>query len=221
MPVRYVFGAAVVVFAFGLLTVPPASAQQRRDGALLPQNQSGTVTAVGCLVPAKTIRGGKGDKEKDYVLARVKRGPIASVPEGTCTADSGADALQIDNPEKGITPSMVGRWVQISGRLERETDKDPDNLRELDVQSAKLIPVVVPRQAVNTPPPAPVTAAPRPAPLPAPEPAPAFEAAPAPAPEPARTLPHTASNRPASALIGLFLLAGALALRAFRLRHQG
>jgi hypothetical protein len=142
------------------------------------------------------------------------------VPEGSCSADSGADALQIDNPEKGITAAMVGRWVQISGRLERETDKDPDNLRELDVQSARLVPVVPPRVAVATPAPAPVTAAPRPrTPEPVPEAAPA--PAPPPAPEPARVLPHTASNRPASALVGLFLLAGALTLRAFRLRHEG
>ena len=220
MPVRYVFSAALVVFAFGLITVPPASAQQRRDGALLPQEQSGDVTAVGCLVPAKTVRGGKGDGKNDYVLARVRRGPIESVPEGSCSADSGADALQIDNAEKGITKAMVGRWVQISGRLERETDKNPDNLRELDVESARLVPVVPPRVAVATPAPAPVTAAPRPrAPEPVPEAAPA--PAPAPPPEPARALPHTASNRPASALVGLFLLAGALTLRAFRLRHEG
>ena len=221
MPVRYVFSAALVVFAFGLMTVPPASAQQRRDGALLPQEQSGTLTVVGCLVPAKTVRGGKGTKADDYVLARPRRGPVESVPEGTCSADSGADALQIDNPEKGITAGMVGRWVAINGRLERETDKNPDNLRELDVLSARLVPVVPPRVAVATPapaptprlrepePPAPVAAAPEPAP------------APPPAPEPARVLPHTASNRPASALAGLFLLAGALILRAFRLRHEG
>jgi hypothetical protein len=186
---------------------------------LLPQEQSGVVTAVGCLVPAKTVRGGKGDGKNDYVLARPRRGPIESVPEGSCSADSGADALQIDNPEKGITAAMVGRWVQISGRLERETDKDPDNLRELDVQSARLVPVVPPRVAVATPAPAPVPA-PRPrAPEPvaeAPAPAP-----PPPAPEPPRALPHTASNRPASALVGLFLLAGALTLRVFRLRHEG
>ena len=215
MLVRYVFGATVVVFAFGLIAVAPASAQQRRDGALLPQNQSGTVTAVGCLVPGKSVRGGKDH----YVLARPRRGPVDSVPEGTCTADSGADALQIDNEDRGVTKAMLGRWVQISGRLESETDDDPDNLRELDVASVRLVPVVPPRQAVNTPPPA---AAPRPAPLPAPEPAPApapaFAAAPPP-PEP--VLPKTASNRPASALIGLFLLAGALTLRAFRLRHEG
>ena len=217
MLVRYVFGATVVVFAFGLIAVAPASAQARRDGALLPQNQSGTVTAVGCLVPGKSVRGGKDN----YVLARVRRGPVDSVPDGACTADSGADALQLDNEDRGVTKAMVGRWVQISGRLESETDDDPDNLRELDVASIRLVPVVPPRQAVNTPTP-PVTAAPRPAPAPAPEPAPApFVAAPAPAPEPAPTLPKTASNRPASALIGLFLLAGALTLRAFRLRHEG
>jgi len=215
MLVRYVLGATVVVFAFGLLAVAPASAQARRDGALLPQNQSGTVTAVGCLVPGKSVRGGKDN----YVLARVRRGPVDSVPDGACTADSGADALQLDNEDRGVTKAMLGRWVQISGRLESETDDDPDNLRELDVASIRLVPVVPPRQAVNTPPP-PVTAAPRPAPLPAPEPAPApaFAAAPPP-PEP--TLPKTASNRPASALIGLFLIAGALSLRAFRLRHEG
>jgi hypothetical protein len=220
MPVRYVFTAALVVFAFGLITVPSTSAQQRRDGALLPQEKSGVVTAVGCLVPAKSVRGGKGDKKDDYVLARVRRGPIESVPEGSCSADSGADALQIDNPEKGITPAMLGRWVQISGRLEKETDKDPDNLRELDVQSARLVPVVPPRVAVATPAPAPVPA-PR---ARTPEPPPPVAAAPAPAPEPtpepARALPHTASNRPASALVGLLLLAGALTLRAFRLRQE-
>jgi hypothetical protein len=217
MPVRYVFTAALVVVAFGLLTVPPASAQQRRDGALLPQEQSGDVTAVGCLVPGKSVRGGKDT----YVLARPRRGPVESVPEGACSADPSADALQIDNAEKGITKAMVGRWVQISGKLERETDKNPDNLRELDVESARLVPVVPPRVAVATPAPAPVTAAPpRPrAPEPVPEAAPA--PAPPPAPEPARALPHTASNRPASALVGLLLLAGALTLRAFRLRHEG
>ena len=67
----------------------PAYAQ-RRDGGLLPQDQSGQVTAVGCLVRGSAVRGGKEDK---YVLARPKKGPVASVPEATCTADPGADAL--------------------------------------------------------------------------------------------------------------------------------
>ena len=50
---------------------------------------------------------------------------------------------------------MLGRWVEISGRLESETSKDPDNLRELDVLTFKMVPVVAPRPAAaNLPPPA-------------------------------------------------------------------
>jgi hypothetical protein len=213
MILRSVFGATVVVFAMGSVNASPASAQ-RRDGALLPQEQSGTVTAVGCLVKGTAVRGGKDD----YVLARPKRGPIASVPEGSCSADAGADALQIDNAEKGpITAAMVGKWVQISGRLERETSKDPDDLRELDLESVRLVPVVVPRQA---------SAAPAPAEAPAPRastpPAAAAPSAAAAEPTPApTTLPKTASPIPAVGLAGLLMLSAGLALRAFRLRRQG
>ena len=120
MTLQYLYGATVVVFAFGVVTVEPAYAQ-RRDGNLLPQDQSGQVTAVGCLVRGNAVRGGKADK---YVLARPKKGPVASVPEATCTADPGADALTLDNPEKAnMTDAMLGRWVEISGRLESETTR--------------------------------------------------------------------------------------------------
>ena len=130
MALHSLYGATVVVVAFGMVTVEPAYAQ-RRDGNLLPQDQSGQVTAVGCLVRGNAVRGGKADK---YVLARPKKGPVESVPEATCTAEAGADALTLDNPEKAkLTDSMLGRWVEITGRLESETSKDPDNLRELDV----------------------------------------------------------------------------------------
>ena len=152
MTVQQVSGATAVVFALGVVMVGPVNAQQRRDGSLLPQEESGQVTAVGCLVRGSTIKGGK-DK---YVLARVKKGPVASVPEATCTADPGADALQLDNPEKAsMTDAMLGKWVQIGGRLEKETSKDPDNLRELDVLTLKMVPVVPPRPAA-----APAAAAP-------------------------------------------------------------
>ena len=211
MMLRSVFGATVVVLAFGSFAADSAYAQ-RRDGALLPQEQSGDVTAVGCLVKGTAVRGGKND----YVLARPKRGPIASVPEASCSTDAGADALQLDNAEKGpITASMIGKWVQISGRLERETSKDPDDLRELDVATVRVVPVVVPRQAAAEP-----AAAAAPAPRAyTPAPAPAPEAAPAPAP--AATLPKTASPIPAVGLAGLLLLSAGAALRAFRLRRQG
>jgi hypothetical protein len=214
MILRSVFGATVVVLAFGSIAVDSAYAQ-RRDGALLPQETDGDVTAVGCLVKGTAVRGGKDD----YVLARPKRGPIASVPEASCTADAGADALQLDNAEKGpITTAMIGKWVQITGRLEKETSKDPDNLRELDVASVKLVPVVIPRPATAAASPSPAPAA---APAPRPyTPAPAPAASPAePAPAPA-ALPKTASPIPAFGLAGLLLLSAGLALRTFRLRRQ-
>ena len=215
MILRSVFGATVVVLAFGSVAVDSAYAQ-RRDGALLPQETDGDVTAVGCLVKGTAVRGGKDD----YVLARPKRGPIASVPEASCTADAGADALQLDNAEKGpITNAMIGKWVQISGRLEKETSKDPDNLRELDVASVKLVPVVVPRPATAAEPSPAPAAAPAPRPYtPAPAPA-ASPAAAEPAPAPA-ALPKTASPIPAFGLAGLLLLSAGLALRTFRLRRQ-
>ena len=88
-----------------------------------------------------------------YVLARPKKGPVESVPEAKCTAETGADALTLDNPEKAsLNDSMLGRWVEITGRLESETSKNPDNLRELDVLSSRMVPVVLPPTAAATPP---------------------------------------------------------------------
>ena len=143
---------------------------------------------------------------------------MASVPEASCTTDPGADALTIDNPEKGkITDAALGRWVEITGRLERETDKDPDNLRELDVASFRLVPVVIPPKPAPAPAPAPAAAAPAPTPR-APEPTPAPAAAPMAEP---KKLPKTASPIPAIGFAGLFSLAAGLALRSFRLRRQG
>jgi hypothetical protein len=199
MTLQSLYGATVVVVALSVMAVEPAYAQ-RRDGSLLPQDKSGQVTAVGCLVKGNAVRGGKADK---YTLGRPKKGPVAHVAEATCTVETGADALTLDNPEKAsITDSMLGKWVEITGKLESETDKDPDNLRELDVLSAKMVPVVLPKPAAT--------------PAPAREPAPAPAAA---APEP-RHLPKTASQLPAMGLAGLLSLAAGLMLRSFRLRQQ-
>ena len=211
MILRSVFGATVVALAFGSFTVDSAYAQ-RRDGALLPQDTDGDVTAVGCLVKGSAVRGGKDD----YVLARPRRGPIASVPEASCSADAGADALQLDNAEKGpITDAMIGKWVQITGRLEKETSEDPDDLRELDVAIVKVVPVVIPRPAQSA------SAAPAPAAAPAPRYTP-------PAPHACgRTGPRAGADaaedgEPDSGggLAGLLLLAAGLTLRTFRLRRQ-
>ena len=209
MTLRYVSsGVTAVAIAFGLMIGPAYS--QQRDGGLLPLKESGIVTVAGCLMRGDQVSG--GDKDK-YVLANLHPGPIADVPEQTCTADAGATAVQLDNPRKGnIDESMLGKWVEVSGRLEKETSTD-NILRELDVNTARLLPEAPRAVAVSEPQPEPEPqAVAQPA---APEPSPA--------PVPVATsgqadLPKTAGSAPIFAMLGLFACAGSLVLRSFRTR---
>jgi hypothetical protein len=210
MTLRYVYGAlTAVVFACGVVTVEPAHAQLR-DGGLLPQEESGLVTAVGCF-----LRG--GDDGEEYVLARPARGPVNSVPEERCTAGANDNALRLKHTSDfGMNDAMLGRWIEINGRLEKETSDDPDNLRELYVRSFRILPVVPPRASV--------------APSPTVEPAPpvyeqqpiaqAPPETPAPIATTGESLPQTASYVPASGLLGLLSLAGVFGLRSFRSRQR-
>jgi hypothetical protein len=202
---RYVVAIAVVGIAC-TGTVAPSFAQLR-DGGILAPEESGVVTVAGCLVRGDQVRGGQEGK---YVLAQPTIGPVSSVPEDGCNAAAGDNALALDNPDKGnVGEAMLGKWIEISGRLERETSTNPDNLRELDVSSARIVPVVPPQAAA---PPIPEPAEPPQVPV-----ATSGEIAP-PLPE---VLPKTASPVPAIGLLGLFALAGALGLRAARTRRRG
>jgi hypothetical protein len=214
MTLRYVYSGVTGVAIACSLVIGAASAQQLgRDGGLLPPEESGMVTVAGCLLRGDQIRGGDDDK---YVLADLKR-PMDSVSEQTCTADAGATAIQLDNPDKGnVNDTMLGRWVVISGRLERETSND-DILRELDVISARVLPVESPRAAAEPEP------SPEPPAIQAAAPEPAFE----PSPEPVAvgtsgqaTLPTTASFGPLAGLLGLFACGGGLLLRSLRSRRE-
>jgi hypothetical protein len=183
-----------------MLSVEPAYAQ--RDGGLLPPEESGMVTVAGCFLRAA------GGDDDEFVLAHPRRGPVDSVAEETCAADAGANALVLDNAkDHGMDDALVGRWVEISGRLEKETSDDPDNLRELDVESFRTIPVVLPRAEAPVIPETPIAETPQAF---APEPAPVATTGQEP------TLPRTASPLPVMAWIGLLSLAGSLALRRFR-----
>jgi hypothetical protein len=148
-----------------------------------------------------------GGDQEDYVLARPMIGPVQSVPEATCTADASADALELEDVADIVDESMLGRWVEIYGELEKETSDNPDNLREIDVNSAKLVPVIPPRVATAPPPQRPVV---RQQPITPPQTARV---------EPAPSLPTTASPVPAIGLLGLLSLGGGFLLRSFRFRR--
>src|SRR5688572_10394648 len=155
MTLRYMSVAlTVIVLSCGVLTVDPAHAQTR-DASLLPPEQSGVITVAGCL----QLGGKNGDR---FLLANPKLGPIANVPDETCDATVDDRTLDLQyTAQHGINRSMVGHWVEINGRLEKETDTDLTNLREMEVRSFRMVPVI-PRPVI----------------------APRAEAAPAPVPRP-------------------------------------
>ena len=203
MTLRYTSGASIVtLLTCGLIAVAPAQAQ---NADLLPPGESAVITVTGCLQ-----RG--GDKGQTYVLASPRLGPVANVRDGACDAAIDARALELDDArDRGINESLVGHWIEISGRLERETSTHPDNLREISVRSFRLVPVVPPQRAE-----APV---PRPEPpAPAPVPAPALTVAPTAIEQP---LPKTASPLAMLGLLGLLSVSGSLAVRFYRSRARG
>lgn len=92
---------------------------------------------------------------------------------------------------------MVGRWIEVTGRLE---SLDKTGLREVHVRSFRVVPVVTPTAEA-----APIVPPPEVAP---PEPAPEL---PAVGTTGVAELPKTASSVPMTALLGaLALAAGAL-----------
>jgi hypothetical protein len=186
----------------------PVAQEWRRDASLLPPEEDGVLTVAGCLQ-----RGGRnGDK---YVLASPMRGPIPNVPEDRCDAAIDDRAVELEHEgAQGINESMLGRWVEANGRLERETSSDPESLRELHVRSFRVLPVVPPQRAAAAPAPLPQPQRAEP-PIRAPE-TPVATTGPLPT-----TLPKTASPLPAIGLLGLLSLAGAGGVRLCRSRRRG
>ena len=211
MTLRHVSGAlTAVVLISGLLTVAPARAQ--RDASLLPPEERGTITVAGCLTLLKEVNGpGRGD---EWVLTAPRLGPIANVPVGTCNNPVDDRALDLkDTEDFGINPSMAGQLIEVNGDLEKEEDNDLSNLRELEIRSFRVLPVVpqraeaapAPRQPEYTPPAEPI--APQ-------EPVGTTGVQQEPQPEPA--LPRTASPLHMMGLLGMLSLAGGLGLRFYR-----
>jgi len=171
---------------------------------LPPPDTSADVTVVGCL----QIGGERGD---DYVLSDLTVGPATSTEEERCTG-SGPQVIELEEESKfGLNEAMLNRWVEVTGRLEKETSDDPTNLRELEIESFRMVPVV-PRQAEA----APVTSHQPPIAERIPEPAPMPQAPTEVGTSGRVELPRTASDLPTIALIGLLSLAGAFGLHWYR-----
>ena len=201
MTLGNVCGALAAIALTCGLSVTPAHAQTR-DASLLPPDESAVITVVGCFQ-----RGGKNGER--FVLASPRLGPIAGVPEATCRVRATEPAFELEHTDQqGINESMLGRWIEVNGRLEKEMSTNPENLREMHVRSFRMMPVIPPPVEVAQ---APVTQAPEP---------PRYEQQPYTPPTIARLeepapLPRTATPLPAIGLLGLLALGGGLALRLF------
>ena len=186
------------------------------------------------------LRTGAGDGDEYILVnatvgvASMHVEPATEAESANCLAspDNGQAIELTGHGEKDLDP-LVGRRVVISGML-KNAKHDPEavgtsgaftpvprsggvdilgselELREINVDSFALAPVLIPRKEAAIAPaePAPIAAAPEPAP----QPAPATEEAVIIAEE----LPKTASPLPTLGLIGLLSLAGAFGLRLFR-----
>ena len=237
-----------IAITAGLLTVGVAALAQT-SGRTQSLNDLGSasspITLVGCLQRESDYRqqegtgGGRRGMSDEYILVNATIGSVPSVTERTCsTTDTGAAVELTGGGERHIDDSLVGHWVEVSGKLKhakleeavgtsgtvirRPTGGfDPFShdlkLREVNVEFLRAVPVSAPLAA---------RAEPEPAPVIEPEPAPPQAVTSAqPEEQPAATtgaqeqLPRTASPLPLTGTIGLISLAGALALRALGRRR--
>jgi hypothetical protein len=240
MTIRHACSSAVTagLLTCGVAVFAQTSGQAQSVNDL--GEEGGPITIVGCLQREPDYRrqegtgGVRAGMGNEYILVNTTIGSLPSVPEATCTTTNTGAAVELTGGrERRLDKSLVGHWVEVSGMLKKAKLEgavgtsgsvtprptggfDPFGhdlkLREVNVESFRVVPVSAPLAA-------------RAAPEPAiePEPAPPQPVTPE---QPAATtgvqaqvqpeqLPHTASALPLTGTIGLIAFAGALALRAF------
>jgi hypothetical protein len=243
MTVRHSCSAITAgLLTFGVAALVQTSGRAQSVNDLGPD--SSPITLVGCLQRETDYRhqegtgGGRRGMSDEYVLVNTTIGSVPSVTEGTCsTTNTGAAVELTGGGERHIDDSLVGRWVEVSGKLKHASLEEvigtsgtviqrPTGgsrfghdlkLREVNVESFSAVPVIVPLAARAEPAPAiePEPAPPAPpqaVPYAPPQEQPAVTTAP-------KQLPHTAGPLPLTGTIGLISLAGALALRALGRRR--
>jgi len=210
MTIRHQAGLiAGVLLTFGISVFAPATGRAQ-DAFQLPEKGS-TVTVTGCF---GYIDG------PHYVLASPTMNQVTSVPEATCAVTGPMIKLD-DIKQNGLDKSMVGRWLQVTGRVGKGYDEHPNRIRKLDISSAMFVPVVPPRAAeviIREAPVQPAPVAPYVAPV---TPMPQMERPVGTTGTVRKALPKTASSLPFVGLVGLMSLVGGLTLHVFGRRRFG
>jgi LPXTG-motif cell wall-anchored protein len=199
--------AALLTCGVFAMTPSAALAQERTGQTIVLPEKGGPITLYGCFQRLRVNE--SDDPGMKFVLTRPTSGPATSVPEGSCNFTNSEAMVELDDVHSNVhkhhlDQAKVGQWIEVTGRLEK---KGSQALREVHVETYRIVPVVVPTAPAATP----YTPSPAyvpPAPPAAPEP---VAAEPVP-----QQLPHTASSLPLTGLIGILMLAGGLALFGYR-----
>src|SRR5262245_16963016 len=116
MNARYRCGAiTAALLACGVITVAPARVQAQAP-TMLPEG-GGMITVVGCFVRSDHHQHGQSSRR--YMLANPSIGPADTAPEATCSGDGGQAVDLKDTGEHHLGKEVLGRWIEITGRLER------------------------------------------------------------------------------------------------------
>jgi hypothetical protein len=200
MTIRHLAGAVAAVLVTGGISVIAPATSRAQSAFVLPDK--GDVTLTGCFQRVLL----RGDDEK-YVLAKPTTDTVASVPTGGCTYTDGDQVVRLEHV-KQMADSMLGQWIEVSGRL--ESTHHPEKTRELHVKSFRVIPIVIEKKVTEViQVPVPVAQAPVTPTMPYTPPPVATTG------EVRQALPKTATSLPLVGLIGLLSLASGLALRFF------
>ena len=213
MTTRHVRSALVAsLVTLGVVGVAPAVGRAQNSTAI--PEKGGAITMVGCFVR------GQVKNHDRYVLVRPIVGSVESVPDASCGSTPGDQVIKLqDLKQAGLDHAMLGRWLEITGRL--EGNHRSDAIREVHVKSFRPVPVVPPRVAENvSPPPPPAIETPPVAPEPVAEPT--IEEKPVATSGVRTELPKSATSLPLVGLIGFVALCAGFGVHLLtRLRIDG
>ena len=122
----------IALVTCGLAATAFTNLQAQHETVFSPEG--GIVTLVGCFGQAKI---GNDDR---YVLFAPTIGPAQDVPQAAC-APKGTEQM-VELKDYHFDLSLVGRWIETTGRMERAESKDVP--REFHVKFLRPVPIAQP-----------------------------------------------------------------------------